>query len=294
MPKTYGTAGPRQMYPSVATSKALARCSLLAQLLFDRLIVQADDQGRLEDGAEFVRAVCVPLVARVTTKSVEAALSELAAAGLILRYRASKRELLQVNGWWEHQGGMRWAYPSRFPAPPDWIDRVKKRKGDDDGTGPDDDGHIPTKADNGRNLSDLARAGGTEPNHPEPEPALDQPNHPDERDILDDYYRLTARFPTANSKDWLLRIQNEFGLERTSQTLGRVFMEDPSPKTLLSRLENELRSAQHADERKAQEREVKRLEEWNRDRRLSPEQIAENERRRDEILATWTQKGGVA
>lgn len=125
------------------------------------------------------------------------------------------------------------------------------------------------------------------------ETSLAEPSPREERDILDDYYRLTSRFPTSTTKDWLTRLQAEFGLEPTSRTLARLYTEDPSPRTLLGRLENELRAEKHATERKAQEREADRLEEWNRTRHLTPEQRAENERRVNDHVAEMLKRSGA-
>lgn len=110
-----------------------------------------------------------------------------------------------------------------------------------------------------------------------------------EPDILDEFYRLTGRFPSGNTSDWLERLSNEFGHDAASHQLAAAFIADSSPRTLLSRTENELRAEQHAVGRKAEEAEVARLDQWNKTRKLTPEQIADNLRRRDEILRQWTE-----
>jgi hypothetical protein len=124
MPKAYGTPGPRAIYPDICTSRTMAAVSVRAQLLFDRLIAQADDQGRIEGDATIVKAICVPLVADFTLRTTEAALVELVRADLVLRYKAERNDLIQLVTWWRWQAGMRRAYPSRYPAPPEWNDVV--------------------------------------------------------------------------------------------------------------------------------------------------------------------------
>lgn len=125
MPKAFGTPGPRAIYPDVATSRSLAGCSIEAQLLFDRLLALADDQGRLEGDSVVIKAICVPLVAAMTPRRVEAALAELAAARLILRYALPLYPaLVQLVTWWRWQAGQRRAYPSKWPTPPGWDDAV--------------------------------------------------------------------------------------------------------------------------------------------------------------------------
>lgn len=126
MPKQYGTPGPRMIYPDACTSRSLGACDPMAQLLFDRLLVQCDDQGRIEADAAVVRALCMPLIARATVKAVERWLSELAAEKMILQYVADDKPLIQVVNWWDFQGGLRRSYPSRWPAPKGWEgDRVR-------------------------------------------------------------------------------------------------------------------------------------------------------------------------
>lgn len=125
MPKKFGTPGPRLLMPTVCTSVPLASCCLEAQLLFDRLIAQADDQGRLQGEPRVVAALCMPLIRSATERRVAHWLAEIAAAGLIARYESDGRELIQLLGWWENQGAPRRAYPSRYPAPEGWDDRVR-------------------------------------------------------------------------------------------------------------------------------------------------------------------------
>ncbi len=130
MPKQYGGPGPRLIHPSMAWSLSLSRCDPMAQLLWDRMILAADDQGRMIADPEVVRAQCVPLVKVATSAKVAVWLNQLEAQvdddgnGMILRYDAAGHPLLQIWNWWDSQNGMRRAYPSRWPAPDGWQDRV--------------------------------------------------------------------------------------------------------------------------------------------------------------------------
>ena len=117
----------RAVYPSAATSISLARCSVEAQLLFTRLIAAADDQGRLQGDPLLVRAQCMPLIDRATTKTVDRWLAELEANGMLIRYEAAGQSLIQVVKWWEHQGWLRHLRPSRWPAPEGFTDQTKGR-----------------------------------------------------------------------------------------------------------------------------------------------------------------------
>jgi hypothetical protein len=124
MPKEYGTPGPRAIYPDICTSRSVAACSIEAQLLFDRLVAQADDQGRIEGDIAILKTVCVPLVERITTRNLSRFLSELEAEELIYRYQSGRSSLTQIPTWWRWQQGQRRAYPSRWPAPEGWIDAI--------------------------------------------------------------------------------------------------------------------------------------------------------------------------
>lgn len=158
MPKEYSTPGPRAVYPEICTSRSIATCSLEAQLLFDRLISQADDQGRLEGDAMVIKALCVPLVPKLTVKAVDRALDELAAEKLVRRYAADGHVLVQIVTWWRWQQSQRRAYPSRWPAPEGWEDAVY--------------GHGDGFAPSFKAWSDARRAA------PQPEPESPQPAAP--------------------------------------------------------------------------------------------------------------------
>lgn len=147
MPKAYGTAGPRAVYPDMCDSRTLAKCGLMANALFPRLIIQADDQGRLHGDAADMAALCFPKMARLH-RDVPRAMDELAAVGAVLRYEVDGEPYVQVLSWWQYQGHMRRAYPSRHPAPEGWEDRVYGLwRGDKD---PDDD--LPQLAADSRRL----------------------------------------------------------------------------------------------------------------------------------------------
>jgi hypothetical protein len=96
----------------------------LAQLLWDRLITQADDQGRLIADPEVVKGQCMPLVKEATASKVARWLDQLEEQGMIERYEADGHQLLQLRTWWDAQNSMRRAYPSRWTPLPGWEDRV--------------------------------------------------------------------------------------------------------------------------------------------------------------------------
>jgi hypothetical protein len=150
-----------------------------------------------------------------------------------------------------------------------------------------------TRPTTGRGPNGTRAGGNRDPNGEQDKTSLDEPRQDEpslaesreESDILDDYYRLTARFPTSNTADWLTKIANEFGDDATSRMLATVHKADASPWTLLSRLENEMRSAAHAKERAALAKEKERLEADARTKHITPEQAEINQRRLAEITA---------
>jgi len=136
---------PRRIPPELVRDDALESCSLLASLLLYRVICAADDQGRLPGRPAYIKGVVVPLRDDVTTPKVERALEELVSAGFLIRYEAGGRLLVQVRSWWALQGSWgRRAYPSTYPPPPGWQDRVfgLGKSGDDSVPLPTDGEHL--------------------------------------------------------------------------------------------------------------------------------------------------------
>lgn len=122
MSKRYSTAHPRLLYPALATSRKVASCSSESQLLFTRLVVAADDQGRLQGDPALIKAQCMPLIPKATRVALTRWLAELEGQGLITCYEAAGEPLIQIRGWWDHQAGQRWVYPSRWQPPAGWED----------------------------------------------------------------------------------------------------------------------------------------------------------------------------
>jgi hypothetical protein len=125
MPKEYSTPGPRAIYPELCDSRSLAKCGIVANALWPRLVAQADDQGRLAGNAVDVLGLCFPkMLDRVTVRHVRIALDEIEAAEMIARYEVAGEPYIQLLTWWDWQASMRRAYPSRHPAPEGWTDAV--------------------------------------------------------------------------------------------------------------------------------------------------------------------------
>lgn len=120
MAKQYGTPGPRALYPDVCTSPSVAACDPLAQLLFDRLLVLADDQGRVQTEPNWVKANAFPHLFDATPRRIRSWIDQLSQHELLITYTSNRVELGQFVTWWKRQSGMRRAYPSRWPAPPGW------------------------------------------------------------------------------------------------------------------------------------------------------------------------------
>ena len=125
MTKLYGTPGPRAVVPAICTSRSLGRCDLLANVIFVRLIVLADDQGRFYGDARDIAVRCIPLhLEQIDQAEVATALDCLEREHCILRYVFDGEPYLQLLNWWKYQSGLRRAYPSQYPAPGGWEDRV--------------------------------------------------------------------------------------------------------------------------------------------------------------------------
>ena len=236
--KAYGTPGPRSLHPSICTSETLADTSLLAQLLFDRLIVQADDQGRLKGSARHVRAECVPLLDDVNTADVDLALEELAKARAITRYTIEGRQCVQITGWWEFQGHQRNIYPSRLPAPEGWSeDRVLGHGEHDDRVSAEQN---PVTGEENR-VSD----GSAHPSPPQPraggvEKTGDAPESRRPNGSAFGTYQSLGGNDSDTTRELIAEMVTDHGEDAVMAALQDVHATDDSLRTLISRTRSRL------------------------------------------------------
>jgi len=112
----WGLALPtRYLKPGIRDSEAIDALPPMAEVLFYRLIVTVDDFGRTDARASMVKAACFPIKDGITAAKCADLLATLAAAGLILLYKADGKEYLQMQKW----DNIPRAKESKFPAPTD-------------------------------------------------------------------------------------------------------------------------------------------------------------------------------
>jgi hypothetical protein len=90
----------RNLKPSFFTNEQLAECSPLARLLFAGLWTIADRAGKLHDRPRKIRAELFPYESE---PDADGWLSELAAAGLIVRYAVAGERYIKIPGFEKHQ-----------------------------------------------------------------------------------------------------------------------------------------------------------------------------------------------
>ena len=106
----------RLIKESICTSEDLNKLSPMAEILFYRLIVKADDYGAYYGNVAIVKSNCFPLKSdEITCEQVQSWLSELEDAGLIDKYRAEDRDYIQFHKWKTHQQIR--AKKRKFPEP---------------------------------------------------------------------------------------------------------------------------------------------------------------------------------
>lgn len=97
----------RFLSKTVAHDWELNNVSLEADYLFARCIPHLDVEGRMPGHPGQVKAIAVPLRVDMTPESVDRALGELAAVGLVEWYKVGGRPWLQFPGFTRHQKGLR-------------------------------------------------------------------------------------------------------------------------------------------------------------------------------------------
>ena len=126
MKRTNGLTA-RMIHAGISRSESMTNLSNEAALLFTWMIPNCDDQGRIVGSPGKLRMLVIPGRSGYTASDTEGYLSEMAREGMIIRYEIGGRALIQIKNWREYQG-TRYAYPSDYPPPPGWEDRINTWK----------------------------------------------------------------------------------------------------------------------------------------------------------------------
>ena len=109
---------------SLSTDPRYGRLSLKAQVLYPLLWVNADDQGRLSGDPDEIKYAACPSIKEVTAEEIPDLLQQMETRGMIKVYTTSKTKATQMLDWWDVQK-LQWAYPSEYPPPEGWQDRLR-------------------------------------------------------------------------------------------------------------------------------------------------------------------------
>lgn len=102
---------------SICYSESVRGLSWFEEVLFYRLIVNADDYGRLDGRSEILQSRLFPLRRDITDKTLDKALSALTTAGMVRPYTVEQKPYLQLTAWESHQQVR--AQKSKYPPPPE-------------------------------------------------------------------------------------------------------------------------------------------------------------------------------
>ena len=110
---------------SYSTDRRYGRLSLKACALFPLVWANADDQGRLCGDPEEIKYAVCPNIDHITKADIPELLEELVTNELIKVYDTPKSAAVQILDWWEVNQKMQWAWPSDYPPPEGWRDRLR-------------------------------------------------------------------------------------------------------------------------------------------------------------------------
>ncbi len=106
---------------SICTSEQIDKLSAFAETTFYRLIVNADDFGRMDGRVAVLRARLFPLK-DVRNSQIEDALQELASVELVNTYSVDGKPFVRLSGWDRHQQIR--AKKSKYPAPDETCNQM--------------------------------------------------------------------------------------------------------------------------------------------------------------------------
>jgi len=121
----------RILKESIKTSEEIDALSWFEECFFYRLIVSCDDYGRYSGNPVVLKNTLFPTKESVTVKAIEDASSRLQELGLLYRYDANGKVILQIATWTAHQQTR--AVKSKYPDPPaeisDKLPQEKRKRG---------------------------------------------------------------------------------------------------------------------------------------------------------------------
>lgn len=113
---------------SLSTDPRYGRLSLKARVLYPLIWTSGDDQGRTTGDPDEIKYAVCPNMDDISKEEVPKLLEELQSQGLIKLYSSATRRAIQMLDWWEVQK-LQWAWPSEFPPPEGWRDKLRYKKG---------------------------------------------------------------------------------------------------------------------------------------------------------------------
>lgn len=102
---------------SICYSDDIDRLTWFEEVVFYRLLVRCDDNGRLDARPPLLRSMLFATRPDVTESCVEQAVGTLSGAGLVERYEAGGRPYLMIRKWGLHQRIRN--VRGKYPPPPD-------------------------------------------------------------------------------------------------------------------------------------------------------------------------------
>jgi len=117
-----------RLFPqSYSTDRRYGRLCLKAVALFPLMWANADDQGRLPGDPDEIKYAVCPNIDHITKGDIPDLLKNLEQNDLIKHYDTPKSPAIQLLDWWEVQR-LQWAWPSEYPPPEGWQDRLRYKK----------------------------------------------------------------------------------------------------------------------------------------------------------------------
>lgn len=108
----------RSIKPELWADRRLARLSRDARLLYIALWNFADEHARLHGDPRYIKGHCLPYDDDLGLPAIDRLLTELAAAGRVVRYEVDEDPYLWLPKLADHQRLEAEKVPSRLPAPP--------------------------------------------------------------------------------------------------------------------------------------------------------------------------------